>query len=223
MAGVAEQVLCSWACQQTQATPAIPPCSAPAQRQVAGPSTRPLHLTAHHLSTRRPQTDLQDARCAWNCSPRHPGQGAFGSHYGALSQWTSYLSAFQQHSRFFWLQQTIQARVFALQILQAVTLSETRAAASRGAGVTPFWGEEQLPPGPSTLLGQCGELRGPSCQLPASQHLQRGQRCPHSSIFFTQSLLPRAPTPDRHPGPHPFPSGVTLGYTFAAWNLVSTP
>lgn len=46
--------------------------------------------------------DLEVAHHAWRGNPRHPGQGSFRSHYRALSQWTSYLSAFQQHSGCFW-------------------------------------------------------------------------------------------------------------------------
>lgn len=54
----------------------------------------------------RPEMVLEVVHCAWSCSPRHPGQGALGGHYRVLSQWASYLSAFQQYGRFFPLQKT---------------------------------------------------------------------------------------------------------------------
>lgn len=85
------------------------------------------------------------------------------SHYSALSQWTTFLSAFQYHRRFFKLQKTPQARTFALQILQAVTLSDQNCSFQRHKSEATemlSWGdgdELQL----RSLLGQCGERQGP--------------------------------------------------------------
>lgn len=68
----------------------------------------------------QPEMGLEVAYRAWSCSPCHLGQGAFRSHYRALSQWASYLSALHLHSRFFRLQRTPRATV--LNLPDAATL-----------------------------------------------------------------------------------------------------
>lgn len=95
------------------------------------PPTPPPPVHCARPQHPRPEMGLEVAHRAWSCSPCHLGQGAFRSHYRALSQWASYLSALHLHSGFFGLQRPPRACLPADPV--AATLS-IRAAASRVRG-----------------------------------------------------------------------------------------
>lgn len=132
----------SWACLQTRGCGELPRLHSPSSAHAAGRLPAP-HSPAHPAHSILPQHPPSGLR--WT-SKQHtmPGvatRATLGrdacdaphgrSHYRALSQWASYLSAFQLHGGCFSAPKDCPGQSTCSADSAGVTFSETRAAASR--------------------------------------------------------------------------------------------
>jgi hypothetical protein len=165
----------------------------------------------HYLRTCRPEPALEDMYCGQSCCPlRSWARASCRNHYRALSQWTSYLSVFQKHSRFFFFSK--QASLCPAHPTVINPHRDQKNPQLPGKGTDCIWGGR----GKGRLnCGPCPTRAVQGIPLVDTSWCLQGSTVPGSSLF-AQSQLPELPRPNSHQ-PMSFPISHTLHLCLVFW------